>query len=57
MGVLDVAAEGAGRYVVWGVIQISVANLIIVGIMLGLFVLALLVPFPGRHRNESEKRS
>jgi len=57
MSVLDVAAQGAGRYVAWGVLQISVANLILVGIMLALFVLALLVPFPGRHRNDSEKRS
>jgi hypothetical protein len=57
MGALDIVADGAGRYLEWGVIQISVANLIIIGIMLGLFVLALLLPFPGRHRDESEKRS
>ena len=40
----------AGRYVHWGVIQISVANLIVIGLMVLLFVAALLVPFPGQHR-------
>ena len=36
----------AGRYVHWGVVSISVANLLIVVIMLVVFVLALLLPFP-----------
>lgn len=35
-----------GHYLHWGVIQISRANLTVVVIMLVLFVLALLVPFP-----------
>jgi hypothetical protein len=35
-----------GRYVHWGVIQISVANLIVIGLMLLVFVLALVLPFP-----------
>ena len=40
-----------GHYVHWGVVQISVANLVVIGIMLALFVLALLLPFPkGRGR-------
>lgn len=51
-------ADAAGRYVHWGVIQISVTNLVVIGLMLVLFVLALLLPFPGRHqRRESERRS
>ena len=37
-----------GHYVHWGVIQISVANLVVIGVMLLLFVLALVLPFPGR---------
>lgn len=37
-----------GNYVHWGVIQISVANLVVIGIMLLLFILALVLPFPGR---------
>ncbi len=35
-----------GHYVTWGVIQISVANLVVIGAMLLVFVLALLLPFP-----------
>ena len=35
-----------GHYLTWGVLQISVANLVVVAIMFGLFVLALVVPFP-----------
>jgi hypothetical protein len=40
-----------GHYLHWGVIQISLANLIVIGIMIVLFVVALLLPFPtGRRR-------
>lgn len=40
-----------GHYVHWGVIQISVANLIVIGLMIVIFVLAILLPFPkGRDR-------
>ena len=40
-----------GRYIHWGVLQISVANLVVIGIMILLFVAALLLPFPkGRDR-------
>lgn len=54
---VQVVAEGAGRYVHWGVIQISVTNLIIIAVMLALFVLAIVLPFPGSHSGEStEKR-
>jgi hypothetical protein len=35
-----------GRYVHWGFIQISVANLLVIGLMLVVFVLALVLPFP-----------
>lgn len=35
----------------WGVIQISAANLIVIGSMVILFLLAVLLPFPkGRRR-------
>ena len=36
-----------GHYLHWGVIQISVANLIVILLMIAMFVLALLLPFPG----------
>jgi hypothetical protein len=40
-----------GHYVHWGVIQISVANLVVIALMIALFVAALLLPFPkGRRR-------
>jgi hypothetical protein len=34
-----------GRYVHWGFIQLSVANLIVIGAMVVVFVAALLIPF------------
>ena len=34
-----------GHYVHWGVIQISVANLVVIATMIVIFVLALIVPF------------
>ena len=42
--------NGPGAYVHWGVIQLSVANLVVILAMLLLFGLALLLPFPGRRR-------
>jgi hypothetical protein len=38
--------NGIGRYFHWHWIQISAANLIVIGVMVVLFVLALLLPFP-----------
>jgi hypothetical protein len=37
---------GPGHYVHWGVIQISVANLVVIALMVVTFVIALLLPFP-----------
>jgi hypothetical protein len=39
--------NGPGHYLHWGVIQISVANLVVIGLMLVLFALAVVLPFPG----------
>ena len=36
----------SGRYVHWGVIQISVANLVVIAVMVAVFVVALMLPFP-----------
>jgi hypothetical protein len=49
-------ADGAGRYVSSGLIQISVTNLVIIGLMILVFVLALVLPFPGRHHHDSSDR-
>ena len=43
------AIAAAGHYLHWGVISVSITNLVIVIAMVVLFVLALVVPFP-RHR-------
>ena len=37
-----------GHYVHWGFIQISVANLVVILLMVAIFVLAILLPFPRR---------
>jgi len=42
--------SGAGAFVDWGLLHVSVANIAVIGAMLALFVLALVVPFPGHHR-------
>ena len=41
------------HFVNWGVIQISVANLVVIGVMVLIFIAAILLPFPkpkGRNR-------
>jgi hypothetical protein len=37
----------AGRYIHWGVVSISLANLLVIVAMIVVFALALVVPFPG----------
>lgn len=39
---------GTGRYIHWGFIQMSVANLVLILLMIVVFVLAIVLPFP-RH--------
>jgi hypothetical protein len=39
-----------GPYLHWGVIQISLANLIVILLMVLVFVVALFAPFPGRKK-------
>ena len=41
-----------GRYVHWGVIQISVANLVLILLMIAIFAAAILLPFPGKRRRK-----
>ncbi len=40
--------NGNGRYIHWGFIQISVANFVIILVMIAVFILAILLPFPRR---------
>jgi len=56
MSASSVLASGAGTYLHWGVIQISLTNLIIIGLMLVVFVLAIVAPFPGHRRGRDSGR-
>ena len=56
MSGLSIVAEGPGKYIHCGVIQISVANLAIIGVMILLFILALVVPFPTGHHEQGEQK-
>jgi hypothetical protein len=40
--------RGTGHYIQWGFIQISVANLVVILLMIAVFVLAIFLPLP-RH--------
>jgi hypothetical protein len=44
--------NGNGRYIHWGLIQLSLANLVIILLMIAVFVLAILLPFPRRKRGD-----
>jgi hypothetical protein len=49
------ATAAPGRYISWGVLQISVTNATIIGVMILVFILALVVPFP-THDDESDEQ-
>jgi hypothetical protein len=41
-----------GSYLHWSIFDVSVANLVLIAVMVVIFGAALLLPFPGRHRTE-----
>jgi hypothetical protein len=43
---LAVGLDGPAHYLSWGPIQISLANLVMIAIIVILFVLAIVLPFP-----------
>lgn len=45
--------DAPAPYVHWGFILISLPNLVLIGVMLLLFIVALVTPFPG-HRSSRE---
>ncbi len=47
--------SAAGRYLHWGVVQISLTNFLIIVGMVVVFVLALVIPFPGAHPDNTEQ--
>ena len=50
--VMAINLNHPGRYVHWGVVQLSVANLVVILVMIAIFVAALLLPFPGTKRRK-----
>ncbi|MDQ2959587.1 MAG: hypothetical protein M3R48_00835 [Candidatus Dormibacteraeota bacterium] len=46
--------DAPAPYIHWGFIQISLANLVVIGVMLLIFALALLLPFPA-HADTDDK--
>ena len=46
----------AGKYVSWGVVSISLTNLLVIVAMVVVFVLALVIPFPQRPREPDRRR-
>jgi hypothetical protein len=40
--------NGNGHYIHWGFIQMSLANFVVIILMITVFVLAILLPFPRR---------
>jgi hypothetical protein len=47
-------ALAAGTYVHWGVVSISLTNLLIIVGMVVVFVLALVIPFPHDHSGPTD---
>ena len=44
--------NGNGRYIHWGFIQLSYANFAVIVLMIIVFVLAIILPFPKRKRGD-----
>lgn len=44
-----------GHYVHWHFFQMSVANVIVIGLLLVVFALAVALPFPGGRRRRSDR--
>ncbi|MGO9856784.1 MAG: hypothetical protein ACLPYY_17290 [Acidimicrobiales bacterium] len=44
--------NGNGHYIHWGFIQISWANFVVILLMVAVFILAILLPFPKRKRGD-----
>lgn len=47
--------SGRAYFLHWGVVQISLANFVIIVLMLVIFALALVLPFPGGKAVKSEE--
>jgi hypothetical protein len=45
----------AGKYIHWGVVSISLTNLLVILGMVVVFALALVIPFPREHGDRHEE--
>jgi hypothetical protein len=50
---LAIDLNSPGTYLNWSIFTISVANLVLIAVMVVIFGAALLLPFPGRHRADA----
>ncbi|HEV3187568.1 MAG TPA: hypothetical protein VGZ04_05900 [Acidimicrobiales bacterium] len=50
-----VPLDTLGHYLHWHFIQISVANFVVIVLMVVTFVVALVAPFPGRRRRKENQ--
>jgi hypothetical protein len=50
-----VPLNNLGHYLQWHFLEISVANLMVIVLMIIAFVVALLAPFPGRRRRKENR--
>ena len=46
MALLAISLNGPAKYLNWGFISISVPNVIMISLIIVLFILALVIPFP-----------
>ena len=53
-GLIDL--NGDGSYLSWGVIQLSWANAVVILLMIVVFVLALVLPFPGHGSSDGTEQ-
>jgi hypothetical protein len=44
--------NGSGHYIHWGFIQMSVTNLVVIFLMILVFILAIVLPFPSRKQRD-----
>jgi len=49
-GILAIDLNSPGSYLHWSIFTVSVANLVLIAVMVVIFGAALLLPFPGRNR-------
>jgi hypothetical protein len=54
--VAGIDLNGPGRFLHWSVFTVSLANLVLIAVMVLIFAAALLLPFPGHSRSDEESQ-